>query len=143
VCKNNGFATSTPAAKQTASAGFAVKALAYGLHGVRVDGADVVAVLSVVREARARAVAGEGGTLIEAVIPGNDSADPIARMRLHLDSRGLGGSEREQSLLAEVGADVERALAEAAAAEKPPRETLFDDVYAESPWNLAEQRGRR
>jgi TPP-dependent pyruvate/acetoin dehydrogenase alpha subunit len=143
VCKNNGIATSTPAAKQTASAGFAVKALAYGLRGVRVDGADVVAVLSVVREARARAVAGQGGTLVEAVIPGNDTADPIARMRLHLDRRGLGGAEREQRLLAEVGADVERALAEAAAAEKPARGTLFDDVYAESPWNLAEQRERR
>jgi 2-oxoisovalerate dehydrogenase E1 component alpha subunit len=143
LCKNNGFATSTPASAQTASAGFAVKALAYGLRGVRVDGADVVAVLSVVREARARAVAGQGGTLIEAVIPGSDTVDPIARMRLHLDSRGLGGAEREQRLLADVGADVDRALAEAAQAEKPTRDTLFGDVYAEPPWNLAEQRERR
>ena len=44
-----------------------MKAVAYGMRGVRVDGGDVVAVLSVVREARARASAGEGGTLIEAV----------------------------------------------------------------------------
>jgi TPP-dependent pyruvate/acetoin dehydrogenase alpha subunit len=143
VCKNNGFATSTPASNQTASAGFAVKALAYGLRGVCVDGSDVVAVLSVVREARACAVAGQGGTLIEAIIPGNDTADPIARMRLHLESRGLGGPEREERLVAEVNADVERALAEAAGAEKPARDTLFDDVYAATPWNLAEQRDRR
>jgi TPP-dependent pyruvate/acetoin dehydrogenase alpha subunit len=143
VCKNNGIATSTPASKQTASSGFAVKALAYGLRGVRVDGADVVAVLSVVREARARAAAGQGGTLVEAVIPGNDSADPIARMRLHIDSRGLGGTERDQRLRADVSGDVDRALAEAADAEKPARGTLFDDVYGEAPWNLEEQRATR
>jgi TPP-dependent pyruvate/acetoin dehydrogenase alpha subunit len=143
VCKNNGFATSTPESQQTASAGFAVKALAYGLRGVRVDGSDVVAVLSVAREARALAVAGHGGTLIEAVVPGNDVADPIARMRLHLESRGLGGADREERLVAEVNADVARALAEAAEAEKPARAGLFDDVYAEPPWHLAEQRGNR
>ncbi len=143
VCKNNGFATSTPASKQTASAGFAVKAVAYGLRGVCVDGSDVVAVFSVVREARARAVAGQGGTLVEAVIPGNDVHDPIARMRLHLESRGLGGAERDDRLVAEVGADIERALAEAGEAPKPAHETLFEDVYAEPSWNLAEQRGSR
>jgi pyruvate dehydrogenase E1 component alpha subunit len=137
VCKNNGMATSTPASKQTASASFAVKAVAYGLRGVRVDGADVVAIHSVVREARARAVAGEGGTLVEAVIPGNEP-DPIARLRRHLDSRGLGGSERETRLLAEVNADVDRALADAAQGPKPARETLFEDVYAAPPWNLVE-----
>jgi 2-oxoisovalerate dehydrogenase E1 component alpha subunit len=144
VCRNNGVATSTPVSKQTASAGFAVKAVAYGLRGVRVDGSDVVAVLSVVREARARAVAGQGGTLVEAVIPGNDAADPIARMRRHLESRGLSEAERDERLHAEVAADVERALAEAAQAATPPaRETLFEDVYAQPSWNLAEQRNRR
>ena len=60
LCRNNGWATSTPASKQTASAGFAVKAVAYGLRGVRVDGADVVPVLGAARDARARAAAGLG-----------------------------------------------------------------------------------
>jgi pyruvate dehydrogenase E1 component alpha subunit len=142
LCRNNGWATSTPAAKQTASPGFAVKAVAYGLRGVRVDGADVVAVLSVVREARARAAAGEGGTLVEAVIPGLDRADPVARMRKHLESRAAWDAEREQRLLAEVRADVERAITEARSAAAPERESLFDDVYAEPSWNLREQRGR-
>ncbi len=93
VCRNNGWATSTPASRQTASAGFAIKAVGYGLRGVCVDGADVVAVLSVVRAARLRAAAGEGGTLIEAVTTprqdreavlgpsGWSDRDPIARMR--------------------------------------------------------------
>jgi len=140
LCRNNGWATSTPASSQTASAGFAVKAVAYGLRGVKVDGADVLAVLSAVREARARAAAGEGGTLVEAVIPGVDRADPVARMRKHLESQGAWDAERELRLVAEVHTDVERAIAEARAASKPTPETIVEDVYAEPPWNLREQR---
>jgi pyruvate dehydrogenase E1 component alpha subunit len=130
LCRNNGRAVSTPASKQTGSEGFAIKAVAYGLHGVRVDGADAVAVLSAVRDARARAARGEGGTLVEAVIPGMEAADPIARMRRHLESRGLWDAARDARLDADVRADVDRAVADAAAAGPPARETMFDDVYA-------------
>ncbi len=157
LCRNNGWATSTPASLQTGSPGFAVKALAYGLRGVRVDGADVVAVLCAVRDARARASAGEGGTVIEAVTAeavavrsftpdGGESADdpprvdPIARMRRHLESRGLTDAERDQRLLSEVRADVERALGEAERGQPEAREGIFDDVYAGLPWHLTEQR---
>jgi pyruvate dehydrogenase E1 component alpha subunit len=148
VCRNDGWATSTPASRQTASAGFAIKALAYGLRGVRVDGADVLAVLSVVREARARAAGGLGGTLVEAILSRQEEAekpdtDPVARTRRHLEVRGLWDLVREERLSAEVRADVERAVTEAAAAEKAPRDTLFDDVYAELPWHLREQKGLR
>jgi 2-oxoisovalerate dehydrogenase E1 component alpha subunit len=147
VCRNNGFALSTPADAQTASTGFAVKAVAYGLHGVRVDGTDVLAVRSVVAEARARALAGGGGTLVEALLasaaPDGAATDPLPRMRRYLEARGLGGPVREERLAAEIAADVERALADAARAAKPARETMFDDVYAVVPWHLAEQRSSR
>jgi pyruvate dehydrogenase E1 component alpha subunit/2-oxoisovalerate dehydrogenase E1 component alpha subunit len=96
-----------------------------------------------VRDARARAAAGLGGTLVEAVIPPvdrADRADPLARMRRHLETRASWDAEREKRLHAEVAADVERALAEASAAAPPARETIFDDVYAELPWHLREQR---
>jgi pyruvate dehydrogenase E1 component alpha subunit len=151
LCRNNGWATSTPASSQTASAGFAVKAVAYGLRGVRVDGGDVIAVLSVVREARERASAGEGGTLIEAVtaprLDGESDEtwsrrDPIARMRRYLEARGLTSAERDGLLTTEVRADVERALAEALDAAPPDRASLFDDVYATEPWHLREQRAQ-
>jgi 2-oxoisovalerate dehydrogenase E1 component alpha subunit len=143
LCRNNGWATSTPASKQTASPSFAVKAVAYGLRGVRVDGADVVAVLGAVRDARARAAAGLGGTLIEAVMPrveGPQRVDPVARTRQHLEARGLWDAAREQRLTTEVHADVERAIAEARAAERPARASMFDDVYGELPWHLRGQR---
>jgi pyruvate dehydrogenase E1 component alpha subunit len=152
LCRNNGWATSMPAANQTASPGFAVKAIAYGMRGVRVDGGDVVAVYGVVREARERASAGEGGTLIEAVTEPRRGAegtegwsrrDPIARMRRYLEARGLSSDERDQVLMTEVRADVERALAEAAIAPGPDSDALFDDVYSAPCWNLREQREAR
>jgi len=66
-CRNNGYAISVPSDRQTASATFAQKADAYGLPGVRVDGNDVFAIVTVVREALARARSGGGPTLIEAI----------------------------------------------------------------------------
>jgi pyruvate dehydrogenase E1 component alpha subunit len=142
-CRNNGWATSTPASRQTASGTFAIKAVAYGLRGVRVDGSDVVAVLSVVREARARAVAGQGGTLIEAMLVVGDRPDPLTRTRTHLQARALWDAEREARLSAEVKADVDRAIAEAQRAPPSGRDTIFDDVYADLPWHLEEQTAAR
>jgi pyruvate dehydrogenase E1 component alpha subunit len=149
-CRNNGWATSTSADRQTASDGFAVKAVAYGVSSARVDGSDVVAVFSVVREARARASAGQGCTLIEAVtsprVEGESDAswsarDPIVRMRRHLEHRGLWGEDRDAILLAEVRADVGRAITEASeSVDAPAWPDFVDDVYAQPPWHLREQR---
>jgi pyruvate dehydrogenase E1 component alpha subunit len=143
LCRNNGWATSTPASRQTASGSFAIKAVAYGLRGVRVDGSDVVAVLSAVRDARARAAAGLGGTLVEATLVGDDRPDPLVRTRAHLLARGLWDAEREARLSTEVKADVDRAIMEAQSAPPPGRDTIFDSVYAELPWHLEEQKAGR
>jgi TPP-dependent pyruvate/acetoin dehydrogenase alpha subunit len=67
VVENNQFAYSTPLSLQSASESFAVKAVAYGMPGVKVDGTDVLAVYDATAEAVARARAGEGPSLIEAV----------------------------------------------------------------------------
>src|SRR6201989_742874 len=66
VLENNQYAYSTPLDKQ-----FAVdpvqRATAYGFEGVSVDGNDPEAMFEATRAARARAIAGGGPTLIEAV----------------------------------------------------------------------------
>ncbi|MDP9036614.1 MAG: thiamine pyrophosphate-dependent enzyme [Myxococcota bacterium] len=116
------------------------RAVAYGVTDVRVDGTDIVAVRNVTREARARAVSGMGSTLIEAVIDPGKEADPLARLGRHLRARGIWGEERQGALAAEMSAEVDRALADASAAVRPSLNTLFDDVYAELPWHLEEQR---
>src|SRR5881398_1336290 len=66
-CNNNQWAISTPLSAQTAAETLADKAVGYGIPGVRVDGADVLAVYEATREAVARARAGDGPTFIEAV----------------------------------------------------------------------------
>jgi len=65
VVENNGYAYSTPTAKQTAAARFVDKAIGYGIPGERADGNDVLAVYDVTRRAVDRARRGEGVSLVE------------------------------------------------------------------------------
>jgi len=85
VVENNQFAYSTPLTLQSASESFAIKAVAYGMPGVEVDGTDVLAVYDATAEAVARARGGEGPSLIEAVTmrmhghAEHDAADYVPR----------------------------------------------------------------
>jgi TPP-dependent pyruvate/acetoin dehydrogenase alpha subunit len=158
-CENNRYAISHPVERQTASRTLAEKASAYGLPGVRVDGNDVLAVRKVVGDAMDRARAGEGGMLIEAVTyrlgPHSTSddptvyrteeevaawrgKDPIRRFAAFLKGRGL----LEDPAAEEAGAkeSVRRAIEAAEGAPPVPLSSLFEDVYADIPWHLAEQR---
>jgi pyruvate dehydrogenase E1 component alpha subunit/2-oxoisovalerate dehydrogenase E1 component alpha subunit len=65
IVENNGYAYSTPIAKQTAVGAFRDKALAYGIPGEQADGNDVLATYDVTKRAVERARRGEGPTLIE------------------------------------------------------------------------------
>ncbi|MGH7507332.1 MAG: thiamine pyrophosphate-dependent dehydrogenase E1 component subunit alpha, partial [Longimicrobiales bacterium] len=65
IVENNGYAYSTPVRRQTAAESFVVRARAYGIHGERCDGNDVVAVYEATRAAADRARRGEGAALIE------------------------------------------------------------------------------
>jgi TPP-dependent pyruvate/acetoin dehydrogenase alpha subunit len=67
IVENNQFAYSTPVRMQSASADFGIKAQAYGIPGVTVDGTDVLAVHDATAEAVRRARAGDGPSLIECV----------------------------------------------------------------------------
>lgn len=161
LCRNNGWAISTPTDRQSASRTFAEKAHGYGVPGIRVDGNDVLAVVSVTRRAVARAAAGLGPTLIEAVtyrMGAHTSSDdpnryrgvedmepwrqldPIQRFREHLVGCGMWDTEREQSLIADIDRRFRGAVAAAEAAPPPALESMFDDVYEKLPWHLVEQR---
>ena len=65
IVENNGYAYSTPTAKQTAAKQFVDKAIGYGVPGEQADGNDVLAVYDVTKRAVDRARSGEGVTLIE------------------------------------------------------------------------------
>ncbi|MFC3039008.1 thiamine pyrophosphate-dependent dehydrogenase E1 component subunit alpha [Virgibacillus xinjiangensis] len=67
MVENNQYAISVPVEKQIASKNVADRAASYGMPGVSVDGNDPLSVYEAVKEARDRAVNGEGPSLIEAV----------------------------------------------------------------------------
>ena len=161
VCQNNQWAISVPFSKQTASDGIAVKAKAYGMPGIAVDGNDVLAVYRATREAVARARAGEGPTLIEAITyrqEGHSSSDdptryrdkathdawmakdPIRRFRNFLELEGLVTEENDRRIEEEAKNLVNAAIAAAEKSPGPDVETLFTDVYAQTPPHILEQR---
>jgi len=163
LCRNNGWAISTPAEKQTASRSFAEKGHSYGVPGIRVDGNDVLAVISVTRRAVARAAAGLGPTLIEAVtyrMGGHSTSDdpnryrgaqdmepwrqvdPIGRFKDFLVAQGHWDKEREAELIADIEVRFRDAVAQAESVPLPPLESMFDDVYEKLPWHLVEQRAQ-
>ncbi|AHG91135.1 dehydrogenase E1 component [Gemmatirosa kalamazoonensis] len=65
VVENNGYAYSTPTAKQTLARQFVDKAPGYGIAAEQADGNDVLAVYDVTKRAVDRARRGEGVTLVE------------------------------------------------------------------------------
>ena len=162
-CRNNGWALGLPVERQTASATLAIKGIAYGVAFVRVDGTDLFAVLKVTRDALVRALAGDGPTLIEAVIPETVRAvpaanalddapaqtaslpaqhDPIARVRRFLQhSPSLWSDALQRDLEAKIEGELTEAIREAELAPPPALETMFDDVFANVPPHLEEQRG--
>ncbi|MBC8133942.1 MAG: hypothetical protein H7X95_13235 [Deltaproteobacteria bacterium] len=161
ICVNNGWAVSTPAATQSASETFAVKALAYGIPGVRVDGNDVLAVYAATREAVERARRGEGATLIEAVTyllgthgsasedPNRyrDAAeaekwtaqDPLIRFRAWLTGAGILNEASEIRLREEIESEIKGAVAANEGLAPPALRTMIEDVYVRPPRALEEQ----
>jgi len=161
VCQNNHWSISVPTARQTASATIAIKARAYGLPGHRVDGNDILAVYAAIKGALDRARGGGGPTFIECVtyrIGAHSTSDdptryraqdevdawalkdPLDRFEKHLRGAGLIDDAALEALKTSLTAEIEAAIVEAEKFSPPARATVFDDVYAELPWHLREQR---
>src|SRR5450755_2336162 len=146
ILENNQYAYSTPVDKQ-----FAVdpveRAAAYGFAGVTVDGNDVEAMFDATQEARARAVAGEGPTLIEAVtmrmhghaahddmkyVPKEQveqwrRRDPVERQERRLTDLGVD----VEGVRAAVSAEIDVAATEALAGPMPTADHVLEGVFCE------------
>src|SRR5262249_18546827 len=66
--------------------------------------------------------------------------DPVQRYRRYLEERGLWSGEDEERAQAEADRTVLAAIQKAEQLPPPPRESMFEDVYAELPWHLREER---
>ena len=159
-CQNNGYAISLPTSEQTRSESIAIKAAAYGMPGLRVDGNDVVAVLVAVREAISMARGGEGPSLVEAVTyrlgphtTSDDPAryrdeeeraeweerDPLIRVQRLLQRQGSWSQEWHDDLEHKAAATIESAVEWAEAVPKPTFREMIERVYAEPTDPLLEQ----
>ena len=160
LCQNNGWAISCPSEKQTASESYAIKARAYGMPGVLVDGNDLLAVHEAVADAVKRARSGGGPTLIEALtfrmgghstsddptryVPKEmfaewEKKDPIARVERFLEKKKLWDVGVREKVMGEATAEVNDAVNTAQATARPGLETVFSDVYQTVPSHIRRQ----
>lgn len=151
VVQNNGWAISVPRHKQSAAQTIAARGAGFGVPSVLVDGNDILAVYSVMKEAVDRARAGEGPTLIEtltyrigahttaddptryrdaAEIEAWKAKDPLTRFQRFLTAQGLLDEQKNQQQLEEIENEINEAVQEAEAMPSPTPDDFFDHTSA-------------
>lgn len=152
MCENNQYAISVPLSKQVACESIADRAKGYGFPGVKVDGNDPLEVYRVVKEARERAVKGEGPTLIDVVlyrlsphstsdddlayrtkeeVDANWAKDAIPKFKDYLIKCGLWNEQKEQELIENITKEIKEATDYGDHAPFPKPEDTLRHVYAE------------
>lgn len=156
-CINNQYAMTLPLHKGCANTDISVRAIAYGMPGLRVDGTDVMAIYETVKGAVDRARVGEGPSLIECVTyrllpahsllsteaPGTqyrpegeleewwEKHDPIKIFKQQLREMGYITDELADKIEAEAKEELDRAADFAMKSPEPSPESAFDGIYAQ------------
>lgn len=150
VCENNQYAMSLPAKKAFLISDLSLRGAAYGLPSQAVDGNDVIAVASAVRDAAERARRGEGPSFIvcetyrwrghsksdqnkyrtREEIDAWKQKDPIRRFRDRLIASGVLTEAEAAELEQEARAIIEAGVQFAEASPEPSVETIEEGVYA-------------
>jgi 2-oxoisovalerate dehydrogenase E1 component alpha subunit len=151
-CENNGYAISESSEKQMAVRHVADRAKGYNLHGVTVDGNDVLAVYQTVKWNVEECRRGHGPKLLEAktyrLSPHTSSdddrryrsreelqewiaKDPIDRFRRRLFDDGELTEDEDREIRAEAKREVDQAVDDAWNAPEAPPEAALRYVFAE------------
>jgi TPP-dependent pyruvate/acetoin dehydrogenase alpha subunit len=149
VCENNLYGEYSPIASTTPIERLSDRAASYAMTGITIDGNDIGVVHGAVSDAAARARAGEGPTLIEALTyrqKGHSRADPAAyrpsgeleRWLEHdpitLLGRKLAAEGVDSERLERIARDAEQAVLDALERAKswpdPAPETRLEHVFA-------------
>jgi 2-oxoisovalerate dehydrogenase E1 component alpha subunit len=152
ICENNQYAISVPLAMQSPVPSVAQRAAGYGIPGERCDGMSVQETYTAVSRAAERARAGDGPSLIEALVyrlgphtshdddtryrtreevASWEAREPIARLRAELRERSLLDEPANAALQAEIDGEVSAALAQAEAAPEPAPAEAFHHILAD------------
>ncbi|MBU1020751.1 MAG: pyruvate dehydrogenase (acetyl-transferring) E1 component subunit alpha [Firmicutes bacterium] len=150
IIQNNQWAISTPRSIQSKAKTFAHKAIGYGIEGIQVDGNDPLAMYIATKEAKERALNGEGPTLIEAltyrlgphttsddpsIYRNNEEVsyweerDPITRFRIYLINQGHWTIDEDSELEKEYNAYVNEVFKEVEQTGLVPLDEVFKYNY--------------
>jgi pyruvate dehydrogenase E1 component alpha subunit len=162
ICQNNQWAISEPVRLQSHTS-ITQRGEGFGIPSIQVDGNDVLAMLAATRHALARAYAGLGPVLIEAVTyrmgphttsddptryrsPEQDAEwrvkDPLARVYALLEAEGLvdpGYEDEVESAANDMAAALRRGCLGTV---EPEPLSLFDQAYAEPHALIDEERAQ-
>ncbi|HAA53473.1 MAG TPA: pyruvate dehydrogenase (acetyl-transferring) E1 component subunit alpha [Myxococcales bacterium] len=160
LIQNNQWAISVPRHRQSAAPTLAQKSIGYGLHGLQVDGNDVMAMYQAGKESLGRARKEKKATILEAFTyrmedhtTADDASkyrpaeelelwskrDPMRRLELYLREQGCFDDALLESMEKEVTARVAEQVAAREALEKPDPTDTFRYLYGEMPPHLVEQ----
>ncbi|XP_076657267.1 branched chain keto acid dehydrogenase E1 subunit alpha [Halictus rubicundus] len=160
ICRNNGYAISTPSMEQFSGDGIAARGPAYGIRTIRVDGNDILAMYSAMKAARQYCVEKRKPVLIEAMTyrighhsTSDDSSayrstneitqwncnSPITRFRNYLEAMNLWCEKREKQTYDSIKESVLRAFTDAEKELKPCWKELFTDIYCTMPKHIEKQ----
>lgn len=152
ICRNNGYAISTPTLDQYRGDGIASRGIGYGIDTIRVDGNDIWAVREAVKRARQIAIE-DGGkpVLIEALtyrVSHHSTSDdsfayrarvevedwkrrdnPITRLRKWMENNGMWDDAKEKEARDRLRKEILKGISEAEKEKKPPLSYMFEDTY--------------
>jgi len=151
VCNNNGYAYSTPPEKEYAIKDLSLRAKAYAMPGVTVDGNDVLTVYHAVAKAIKLAREGRGPSLVECKTfrmtghAAHDAAeyvpkelfkawarkDPIERFQKHLLEKKHITPQRVKEIEEAIQREVDDAVAFAEASPLPEAHVALGGVYCD------------
>jgi len=163
ICRNNGFAISTPVSEQYIGDGIAVRGIAYGINTIRVDGNDIVASYNATKEARRLCLEEEAPCVVELMtyrVGHHSTSDDasryrqdeeakawqeegmsgVGRFKRFLINQGVWSQEQDMKLAQETKKQAIQAIREGDKEKYCPiDEGLFEDVYDTPDWRLREQ----
>lgn len=161
IIQNNQYAISVPVSKQTASKNLAIKSIAYGMPGVRVDGNDYLAMHKILTESKKYVIQGNGPILIEAVTyrkgahtTSDDPTlyrtdkeeevwaqkDPIKRLRSYLIKKKMWKAEDDKQMIEGYKKEVDAQFNEYEKSPEYKLDDVFDHMYEEIPQDLKNQK---
>lgn len=160
IIQNNQYAISTHRSIQTKSENLALKAVAYGMPGILVDGNDIFAMYAATKEAIERARNGQGPTLIEAYtyrlgahttsddptkyredeeVEKWKDKDPILRFEIYLKNKGILTDELKEKTLEKLEKDVMSTFESIENKSDTELDDIFKYHYETMPPQLEEQ----